>query len=360
MMRNRHTLLTWPQWIIGVAVAAALYAVVAVASLGFGSSSFGALEMITAWWHGGWNETQRAIILNARLPRVGFAGVVGAALAVGGAVFQANLRNPLADPYILGISGGAALGGTLWMALATGLGGLVAVGSMPWWITEVTPAVAAFFGAIGALAVIWAVARWTPGGRSSTYVLLLTGVIVNAFASSVILFVRSVVSARQAQELLFYLMGTLAVEGTGTPTLVTTGAVVLVSLLALGWWARDLNVISLGDDEAAALGVDIESTRWWTVGIASLAVACAVSLTGLIGFVGLVVPHAIRLLVGPDHRLLLPCCALGGAAFLTGCDLLTRVSFGALGTALPVGVVTAFVGAPLFMVFLWRNLSQGQ
>jgi iron complex transport system permease protein len=359
-MQSRSTLINWPQWLLAVAVGGVLYAVVAFAALGFGSSSFGAWEMLTSLVGGGWTETERAIIWQARLPRVGFAGVVGAALAVGGAVFQANLRNPLADPYILGISGGAALGGTLWMALATGLGGLVSMGTMPWWITDVSPAVAAFGGALGALGVIWSVARWTPGGRSSTYVLLLTGVIVNAFASSVILFVRSVVSARQSQELLFYLMGTLAVEGTGTPTLMTIGAVVLVSLLALGWWARDLNVISLGDDEAAALGVDIESTRWWTVGIASLAVACAVALTGLIGFVGLVVPHAVRLIVGPDHRLLLPCCALGGAAFLTGCDLLTRVSFGLLGTALPVGVVTAFVGAPLFMVFLWRNLSRSR
>ena len=188
--------------------------------------------------------------------------------------------------------------------------------------------------------------------------LLLTGVIVNAFASSAIMFLKSVVSARKAQELLFYLMGSLSVEGTPPATMTVVVVGIGASIGGLLWFARDLNALSLGDDEAAALGVDVDRVRWWTVGIASFGVACSVAFTGLIGFVGLVVPHGVRLVVGPDHRVLLPCSVLGGAAFLTAADWLTRISFPIFSTALPVGVVTAFVGAPLFMVFLWRNLSE--
>lgn len=325
----------------------------------YGSSDFGGMEVLGAWMRGDLSETQSAILWTARFPRVALAGLVGAALATSGAVFQAILRNPLADPYILGVSGGAALGGTLLLAIGTGLSGIAGLPSgLVAWIASLSPPVAAFAGAIGALGVIYTVDRWAPGGRSGNYVLLLTGVIVNAFASSVILFLKSVVSARKAQQLLFYLMGTLSVEGGSVWMLVGTGLGIGGSVAGLTWFARDLNVLSLGDEEAAALGVDVDRVRWWTVGISSLAVAIAVAFTGLIGFVGLVVPHGVRLVVGPDHRVLLPCCAFTGAAFLTASDLLTRVAFGLFSTALPVGVVTAFVGAPLFMFFLWRNLTR--
>lgn len=330
-----------------------LYVAVSVMALTYGSSDFGGWQVVSGLVSGELTPSQHAIVWHARMPRILFAGIVGAALAVGGAVFQAVLRNPLADPYILGISGGAALGGTLLLALEAAVFG----GAMTY-LGQLSPPIAAFIGAMGTLSIIFGVARWTPAGRTGNYVLLLTGVIVNAFASAVILFLKSVVSARKAQEMLFYLMGTLTVEGLSFQLIASVGGVVLACLAAIIWYARDLNVLSLGDDEAAALGVDVERTRWWTVAIASLAVACAVAFTGLIGFVGLVVPHGLRLVVGPDHRVLIPCCALGGAAFLTGADLLTRASFAVFSTTLPVGVVTAFVGAPLFVVFLWRNLRQ--
>lgn len=328
-----------------------MWLLIAIAALLYGSSSIGPLDLLAAAGGGGLDETQRAVLLHARLPRVVFAGIVGAALAVAGAVFQAVLRNPLADPYILGISGGAALGGTLLLTF-----GAVTLGSAAVGVVVGVPA-AAFVGAMGALAIIFMVEGWAPPGRSGTYVLLLTGVIVNAFSASVIMFLKSIVSAQKAQELLFYLMGALAVEGTSTGVMLGVVGVISACILGLIWFARDLNIMTLGDDEAAALGVDAGRTRKITVILASVAVAVAVAYSGIIGFVGLVVPHGIRLVVGSDHRVLLPACALGGAAFLTLADLIARSAFGIFSTTLPVGVITSMVGAPLFMYFLWRSLK---
>ncbi|MFB6264441.1 MAG: FecCD family ABC transporter permease [Bradymonadaceae bacterium] len=350
---------TAPHIAWAVAATTIVYAVVAVVSLSFGSSEVGGATFVWEALTGRLGEAERTILWRARFPRVAMAGIVGAALATSGAVFQAVLRNPLADPYILGISGGAALGGTAVLAAGAAVGaGWMGAAGLAGIAGALTPAVAAFVGALGSVAVIFGVGRLAPGGRGGTYVLLLTGVVVNAFASAVILFFKSVVSARKAQEILFYLMGTLAVGGTDGSVVATIGGLVALCLAGLLWFARDLNVLSLGEREAASLGVDARFVRRATVGIASLAVAASVAFTGLIGFVGLVVPHGIRLLTGPDHRLLLPCCAVGGAAFLTASDLAARASFDVFSTALPVGVVTAFVGAPLFMVFLWRNLSR--
>lgn len=326
----------------------AVWAVAALVGLMVGSTELGGLDLLTRWFSGELTQTEQAILYRARLPRVVFAGLVGAALAVGGAVFQAVLRNPLADPYILGISGGAALGGTLVLVLGTATVGVVTLG---------TP-VGAFFGAMGALAVIFGVERWTPPGRASTYVLLLTGVIVNAFAASLIMFLQSVVTARKAQEILFYLMGSLAVEGTSTTVMVVVAVVMLSCVLVIYRYAMELNAVSLGDEDAAYLGVEVDRVRRVTVVVASLAVAVAVAFSGIIGFVGLVVPHALRLAVGPDHRVLLPACAFGGAAFLSVADVLARGGFGLLGTTLPVGVLTSMIGAPLFLYFLWRSFRR--
>lgn len=341
--------------ILTLAVAFGAWLVIAFAALLYGSSGLGPLDLLAALGGGGLDDMQRAVLVHARLPRVFFAGIVGAALAVAGAVFQAVLRNPLADPYILGISGGAALGGTLLLTLgAFTLGGAV-VGAGAGVVVGVP--LAAFIGAMGALLVIFVVESWAPPGNAGTYVLLLTGVIVNAFAASIIMFLKSIVSAQKAQELLFYLMGALAVEGTSTAVMVVVGVVIAACIAGLMWFARDLNIMTLGDDEAASLGVDAARTRKFTVVLASVAVAVAVAYSGIIGFVGLVVPHGIRLVVGADHRVLLPACALGGAAFLTLADLIARSAFGVFSTTLPVGVITSAVGAPLFLYFLWRSLK---
>jgi len=334
-----------------VVAAALLVAVIAsLSGLAWGSSGWGGVELVSALFGGALDEGQRVILMEARLPRVLFGLLVGAALSVAGAVFQAILRNPLADPYILGVSGGAALGGTLVMAFgatATLLGGLSVAG-------------ASFAGALGAVALILLVGTWAPGGRAGTYVLLLTGVVFNAFAGSVITFIRTILAPQKAHELLFYLVGSLSVEATPGATTALVAVAVVVSIGGAMWYARDLNVLSLGDEEAAALGVDVDRTRRNVVVFASLGVAVAVAYTGLVGFVGLVVPHGVRLLLGPDHRLLLPVSALGGGAFLVLADLVARASFGVFSTALPVGVLTAFVGAPIFVLFLRFSLRETQ
>lgn len=347
-MRRPTTPLTAPRLLITVAISAIVALGCGLVALAYGSSGFGGWEVVWGVLSGSLDAAEQAIIVQARLPRVVFAGIVGAALATSGAVFQTVLRNPLADPYILGISGGAALGGTVLMTIGT-----VAVASV-----EIGVPAAAFVGALGALALIFAVERWTPASRASNYVLLLTGVVFNAFASAVIMFLKSVVSAQKAQELLFYLMGSLAVEGTDVGTIIACAAIVSACVLGLIWFAGDLNALSLGDDDAAALGVPVGKVRGWTVVISSVAVAVAVAFSGLIGFVGLVVPHGIRLVVGPDHRVLLPTCAIGGAGFLIVADLVARSAFGVFSTTLPVGVVTAVIGAPLFVFFLWRSMRQ--
>lgn len=345
-MRFAKTPLTALRLLSTVAVALVVALGCALAGLGWGSSELGAWQILGGLLANSLDPVQQAILVNARLPRVLFAAVVGAALASSGAVFQTVLRNPLADPYILGVSGGAALGGTLFLTLGNvALAGFV-IG---------VPA-AAFVGAMGALALIFGVERWTPAGRTSNYVLLLTGVVFNAFASAIIMFLKSIVSAQKAQELLFYLMGSLAVEGMALSTLIGCAAVVTLCIIGLIWFARDLNAISLGDDDAATLGVDVARVRAWSVITSSIAVAVAVAFSGLIGFVGLVVPHGVRLLVGPDHRVLIPTCAIGGAGFLILSDLIARSAFGIFSSTLPVGVITAVIGAPLFVFFLWRSM----
>jgi len=319
---------------------------VAMAALAIGSSG-ALLGEVIAWVSGDeLSATTRAILFDARLPRVWFAAITGCALATSGAVFQAVLRNPLADPYVLGISSGAALCATLFLALGiTQIGGALLGAPL-----------FALGGAALSLLILLGAQRWAPPGRDGVYVLLLTGVIFNAFASALITFLKAIVSAQKAQELLFYLMGSLSVEGLDTTTMLACTAVVSAVTCALFWFSRDLNLLSLGDQDAEALGVNARGVRRWVVGLASISVAVAVAYTGLIGFVGLVIPHGLRLLLGPDHRLLLPACALGGASFLTFCDLLARGCFEWFSMTLPVGVVTSIIGAPLFVFLLRRSM----
>lgn len=332
---------------VGLGGAALL--VSALLGLGWGSSGLGGGDVVIGLLTGSLDEVQRAIVFDARLPRVIFGALVGAALSCSGAIFQALLRNPLADPYILGVSGGAALGATIAFVAAPAAALATAV-AMP---------SAAFLGALLSVALILRVGRWMPGGRAGTYVLLLTGVVFNAFASAIITFIRTILSPQKAHELLFYLVGTLDVEGTSLAQTAFVAACSLIAIAVSLYYARDLNVLTLGDEEAVTLGVDVAHVRVVLVLAASLGVAVCVAYTGLIGFVGLVVPHGVRLLLGPDHRVLLPASALFGAAFLVLADLGARAAFGVFSTALPVGVVTAFVGAPIFLLFLRTSLTRG-
>jgi iron complex transport system permease protein len=278
------------------------------------------------------------IVLRVRLPRVLLAGLVGAALAVSGVLFQALLRNPLADPYVLGVSGGAALGGIA----ALSLGGTFGLG-----YGAVPPA--AFAGAIATTLLLYGIAA--VGGRVSPTSLLLTGVVFNAFASAAIVFMASLAGLAEGASIYLWLIGSLSASRADVAPWVAFFLVAgLASALPM---ARSLNLLTLGEESAAQLGVEVERVKRVLLVSTSLMVGAAVSVAGLIGFVGLIIPHLLRLVLGPDHRLLLPSAALGGAAFLVLCDTIARSLL--VGRELPVGAITAIAGGPLFLWLLRRH-----
>jgi iron complex transport system permease protein len=281
------------------------------------------------------------ILLTYRLPHVLLGVVAGAGLAAVGAAFQAVLRNPLAEPYILGVSGGAALGATL--AIALGLQGLGLLGAAG------VPAVA-FLGGIAATGVVWTLVRAGRGGGAS---ILLAGIVVNAIAGACITLLEAIAEPGRIQSLVWWLMGFLDVTSWGE--LAFVAAYVAVGLGVLLVDAARMNLLALGDEPAESLGVDVRALERRTFFACAAVVAAIVSVTGLIGFVGLVVPQALRRLVGPDLRLLLPASALAGGATLVACDLLVRVLQAHVHTALPVGAVTALAGGPVFLLLLRRQ-----
>lgn len=277
----------------------------------------------------------RDIVLHVRLPRVLLAAGVGASLATAGAAFQALLRNPLADPFILGVSGGAALGAILVIALGAGVG----LGA------SAAPA-AAFVGAIAAVLLLLAAAG--SRGRLDPTRLLLIGVVFNALASAVIVFLASLAGLAEGSRIFLYLIGNLSDAQSSLALWV--GGFLALGLAGLLPLARALNALALGDDSAALLGFEPARVKLVLLLTTSLLVGAAVAAAGLVGFVGLIVPHALRLLIGADHRLLLPASALAGASFLVLCDALARTALG--GPELPVGAITALVGGPLFLALL--------
>lgn len=278
-----------------------------------------------------------AIVQGLRLPRSVQAGLVGAALGASGATFQALLRNPLAEPYILGVSGGAAVGAVA--AIVLGLTGSA-------WVLPI----AAFAGAILAIVAVLRIAA-SVGRALDTRVLLLAGVVVGAFFNAVILLALTLADAESFRSAIFWMMGSFSGatwRGSGVLALYLLPAMAL--LLAL---ARSLNLMAIGEETAAYLGAPVERTKLLAFGTASLLAAAAVAVAGVIGFVGLIVPHVIRMLWGSDHRLLLPAAALLGAVFLMLADALARTV--ASPAELPVGVVTAFLGVPFFVWLLRRR-----
>ena len=289
---------------------------------------------------GGGTDVQRDIVMNLRLPRVLLGMLVGGSLALAGATFQALLRNPLAEPYILGISGGASLGAVSVIAL-----GLVSASS---WALPL----AAFAGALLAIWLVFRVATAT-GRAMDVRVLLLAGVVIAAFFSACIAFILSISPARTVQTAVQWSMGSLAGASWGSVLVAAVytlpAAGVLIAL------SRPLNLMSIGEETAYYLGADVEGVKRTTLLIAALITAAGVAVAGIIGFVGLVVPHAVRLLIGSDHRALLPLSFLGGAVFLTLADLAARVVMDPI--EVPIGVVTAFVGVPIFLVLLRRSVG---
>lgn len=277
------------------------------------------------------------VVWGIRLPRVILALLVGGGLAMAGAVFQALLRNPLAEPYILGISGGAATGAVSVMAL-----GLVSQTS---WAL---PA-ASFAGALLAILLVFRVAS-AADARLDVGVLLLAGVVVGAFFVAILSLILALSDAETVRSAVIWTMGSLA--GATWRTVLIVGTYTVPTTLALLGLARSLNLMAIGEETASYLGADVERVKKIAYGVASMVTAAGVAATGVIGFVGLIVPHGVRLVIGSDNRALLPISFVAGGAFLTLADLVART---ALAPAeLPIGVITALVGVPLFLVLLRR------
>jgi iron complex transport system permease protein len=313
-------------------VALILLGILAVTlAIAVGSAQVGVGNVLWVFAGGG-TELDRTLILDLRLPRVLSAFAVGGLLAVAGALMQVLLRNPLADPYVLGLSGGAAVGALL--AMLAGLAGLVVSGS-------------AFAGAMLATLLVFGLAHgsgsWTPSR------LLLTGVVVAAGWGALITLILAMTPAARLPGMLYWLMGDLSHSGQPWPGLLV---LLLVCLLVLPL-GRSLNVLARGSMQAAALGVSVRPLEWLVYLLASVLTATAVTMAGAVGFVGLVVPHMLRLLLGNDQRLILPACALAGGILLVLADTVARVVIAP--EQLPVGVITALLGVPTFLYLLYRS-----
>lgn len=315
--------------------AAALLLACAVA-LGFGSEPVSLVRALDT------STVDHAIVVSVRLPRVLLAVVAGAGLSLAGCALQALLRNPLAEPYVLGVSGGSAFGATV---------ALLAGASTTTWLGASVVPICALLGGFAATALVWTLARAAGGARTTS--VLLAGVVVNAIASALITLAKTLVSPAKAQELLFWLVGFLDV-----PSWSSLVAVALYVALGSAVLLRDaarLNLLSLGSEAASHLGVRVRALELRVLLACSLVVGAIVSATGLIGFVGLVVPHILRRVQGPDARGAMPASLLLGGATLVSCDLLSRAAFRVLHTEPPVGAVTALLGGPLFLFVLVRG-----
>ena len=285
-------------------------------------------------------DVTQTILFQIRLPRVVLGFLIGGSLAVVGVVLQALLRNPLADPYVLGVSSGAALGAAV--------GVLCGAGAT--FLAEAALPACGFAGGILALLIIYRMASSLE--RLPIHSLLLTGVILNAIFSALIMFITSILDPNRSYGMMAWLMGTLT-----SPTysgLVGVVVYLSISLLLLFRQMRVLNILALGEDAARSLGVDTERVKRMIFVLTALVTGAVVSVSGMIGFIGMVVPHAVRLAIGADHRLLLPASALVGGTFLIAADTIARTLIAPM--EIPVGIITALAGGPFFVyLLLWRK-----
>ena len=289
------------------------------------------------------SDQTNIILLQVRLPRLLLAALTGATLSLTGAVFQALLRNPLADPYILGISGGSALGAVI--AMGFGLH-LMLIGF------QIVP----IFSICGALLTILFVYNFSRiGNYLPTQTMLLAGISLQAMLSALILFLQTLLDPLQLMQVFTWLMGNIP-----TPEYRNLLWIFLYVVLAIGVilpQARHLNALTLGELDAQIVGIDVERLKKILFFACSLLTGSIVALTGLIGFVGIIVPHLLRLTIGPDHRRLLPACVVFGSIFMVVADTLARVLLSP--TEIPVGVITALIGGPFFLFLLWKNKRKG-
>ncbi|HEY2495156.1 MAG TPA: iron ABC transporter permease [Paenibacillus sp.] len=285
-----------------------------------------------------WSPSFEQILIKVRLPRIILGMLVGAALAVAGSGFQGVLRNPLADPYTLGVSSGSAVGASvlIFFGLQYSLFGI-------WTLPLV-----AFVAGVITLWGVLALAR--EGGKIPTNRLILSGVVMQSFLGAIVSFL-SAMSNKTINEILFWTMGSLSLRGWSYTAILFP--YLLIGLIFIWSRARSLNLLSLGERQAAHLGLHVEGLKMGVLLVSTLLTAAAVSVSGIIGFVGLVIPHMIRLIVGPDYRLIVPLSAIGGGIFMVLADTVARSLLAP--TEIPLGVVTAFVGAPFFAYLLYRN-----
>jgi iron complex transport system permease protein len=297
----------------------------------------GALCALTGKANCSLSAEERAILFDIRLPRILLAGAVGTCLAAAGAAYQALLRNPLAEPYLLGVSNGAAVGT---------MAALVFFGAYEW-----SRPVLAFAGATTATFLVYRLARGRAGAAPER--LILAGVIVTTFLSSAIVFITTVMDATRIRSFTFWLLGDLS--GTTSNLLIVAFLAAVVGVIALGVNARALNLLMLGERDAFDLGVEVGRVRLVVFAAASLLVGASVASSGSVGYVGLVVPHLVRLSFGSDNRLVIPAAAIGGATFVIIADTLARTVIAP--RELPVGAITALIGAPLFVYLLRRGAA---
>lgn len=302
------------------------------------------LGIASPWPH---EPLHEAIFWSIRLPRIALGVLVGGALALSGAALQGLFRNPLADPALIGVSSGGAASAALILVLAP-------AGLMAWMgdARHLALPLAAFAGGLGAALLVYRLA--TRAGRTSVATMLLAGIAVNALCGALIGLLSYVSNDAALRALTLWSLGSLG--GASWPVVLAALPCVALAVVGLLAQARTLNAALLGDAEALHMGHDLARLRWRCVGLSALAVGACVGFTGVVGFVGLVAPHLVRLLCGPDHRVLLPGAALLGAALLLAADLLCRVAVAP--AELPLGVVTALLGAPFFLWLMSRRLRE--
>lgn len=295
------------------------------------------LARVIAALTGSGTAVEQSIVLQLRLPRAILAALAGGGLAMSGAVFQAMLRNPLADPYVLGVSSGAALGAVITTVFTS---------------SAVLLPIAALAGAVLSILIVFTIAL-RASKRLDARVLLLAGVIISAFFQAIILLLLTLADAESFRSAIFWMMGSFATAGWKTVILLATYMV--PALLILYALARPLNLLMAGEETALYLGVRVQTVTRIAYFVASILVGASVAACGAIGFVGLVIPHAVRLAWGNDYRMLLPASMFAGGTFLVLCDTAARTI--AAPAELPVGVITALVGVPLFVVLLLRRAA---
>jgi len=341
MELNRN--LRWVLWLILLSVS---LLIVVIVSSGFGAAEISPFKIVRIVFsklpftniEQDWGDNEELALMEWRLPRILIGVMVGGGLALAGVVFQALLRNPLAEPYILGVSSGGSLGAVI--AIMLGISSIKGFPTLP---------IFAFLGSLATVFLVYGIAN--VGGKSPTHILLLAGVIVNAFFSAVIMFIVSIVRESDTHRFLIWSMGNLSpVE---TKLTVSSMILILSGGFILLFYSQKFNLLSMGEETAVELGVEVERVKKVAFVLASLITGACVSVCGIIGFVGLIVPHVVRMTIGADHRILMPASALIGAIFLVMADTIARTITSP--AEIPVGVVTALCGAPFFIYLLRRK-----